>query len=121
MNKKVSRLRRAKKSRFIIAKGELPCLTIHRTNKHIYAQIFKLSEGKVLACASTNQKDVRQSFVDSQSNGGDVSAAKIIGKLIGERAVQLGLDRVAFDRAGFKYHGRIKALAESAREAGLKF
>lgn len=117
MNKKVTRLRRAKKTRAKIAELSIARLSVHRTNSHIYAQVFSVCGGHVLAAASTLELDVRQQL----PNGGNVEAAKLIGKLIAERAKAKGMLEVAFDRSGFKYHGRVKALAESARENGLKF
>ena len=91
-------------------------LSVHRTPQHIYAQIFD-AESKVLASASTLQKDVREGLKDT----GNVDAAKAVGKAIAERAKAAGIKQVAFDRSGFKYHGRVKALADAAREAGLEF
>ena len=115
MNKTISRLRRAKQTRHKIAELKVNRLTVHRTNSHIYAQV--IGGGKVLACASTNQADVRKEI----ANGGSAKAAAMVGKLIAEKAKAAGVSDVAFDRSGFAYHGRVKALAEAAREAGLKF
>ncbi|KZY28279.1 MULTISPECIES: 50S ribosomal protein L18 [unclassified Oleiphilus] len=113
--KKESRLRRAKKTRFKLkALGETR-LTVHRTPKHIYAQIISGEGNKVLASASTLDKDLRG------EGTGNIDAATKVGALIAERAKTAGVSRVAFDRAGFKYHGRVKALADAAREAGLEF
>jgi large subunit ribosomal protein L18 len=92
-------------------------LCVHRSNSHIYAQIIDASGGKVLASASTQEKDVRGQI----KTGGDVEAAKLVGQRIAEKAKQAGVDQVAFDRSGFIYHGRVKALAEAAREHGLQF
>jgi len=92
-------------------------LTVHRSNLHIYAQVIDRDGGKVLASASSAEKEMRQAL----KNGGNKQAAAEIGKRIAERAKQLGIESVAFDRAGYKYHGRVKALAEAARAAGLKF
>jgi large subunit ribosomal protein L18 len=92
-------------------------LCVHRTAQHIYAQIVDASGGRVLASASTLEKDLRQSL----KHGGNVEAAKVIGKRIAERATAAGIKEVAFDRAGYKYHGRVKALADAARESGLEF
>jgi large subunit ribosomal protein L18 len=117
MNKKIARLRRARKTRAKIAELKVMRLTVHRTNSHIYAQIYSGCGTKVLACASTVEADVRK----QQPNGGNVGAAQLIGKLIAERAKLNGVSEVAFDRSGFKYHGRVKALADAAREGGLKF
>ena len=113
--KKESRLRRAKKTRFKLkALGEMR-LTVNRTPRHIYAQVISADGNKVLASASTLDKELRQGTT------GNVDAATKVGALIGERAKSAGVSKVAFDRAGFKYHGRIKALADAAREAGLEF
>ncbi|WP_417069468.1 50S ribosomal protein L18 [Niveibacterium terrae] len=117
MNKKEARLRRARKTRAVIAEKKAVRLTVFRTNQHIYAQVISGVGSKVLAAASTVEADVRK----SQPNGGNVEAAVVIGKLIAERAKAAGVETVAFDRAGFKYHGRVKALADAAREGGLKF
>ena len=117
MNKKVARLRRARKTRAKIAELKVVRLSVHRTNCHIYAQVFSGTDNKVLAAASTAEAEMRKQI----PNGGNIEAAKAIGKLIAERATAQGIAEVAFDRAGFKYHGRVKALAEAAREGGLKF
>lgn len=117
MNKKEARLRRARKTRAKIAELKMPRLTVHRTNCHIYAQVFSATGNRVIASASTVEADVRRQV----ANGGNVAAARLVGKLVAERALSKGLERVAFDRSGFKYHGRVKALAEAAREQGLKF
>ncbi len=117
MNKKEARLRRARKTRAKIAELKVVRLSVHRTNSHIYAQIYSGCGTKVLAAASTAEADLRKQF----ANGGNVEAAKTVGKLIAERAVAQGVTEVAFDRSGFKYHGRVKALADAARESGLKF
>lgn len=113
--KKETRLRRAKKTRFKLkALGETR-LTVHRTPRHIYAQVISADGSNVLASASTLDKELREGTT------GNVDAATRVGALIGERAKSAGVSKVAFDRAGFKYHGRIKALADAAREAGLDF
>jgi len=117
MIKKEARLRRARKTRAVIAEKKAVRLTVFRTNLHIYAQVISGVGSKVLAAASTVEADVRA----KQPNGGNVEAAIVIGKLIAERAKAAGVETVAFDRAGFKYHGRVKALADAAREGGLKF
>ena len=117
MNKKVVRLRRARKTRAKIAELKAVRLTVFRSNSHIYAQIIDGSGARVLAAASTVEADVRSQL----SHGGNKAAAAIVGKLIAERAKAAGIESVAFDRAGFQYHGRVKALAEAAREGGLKF
>lgn len=117
MDKNQSRLRRARKTRARIAEQKRVRLAVHRTNCHIYAQIFSSCGTQVLAAASTAEVDVRKQL----ANGGNIEAAKVVGKLIAERAKAKGIDDVAFDRSGFHYHGRVKALAEAARESGLKF
>jgi len=117
IDKKQARLRRARKTRAKIAELKSVRLSVHRTNCHIYAQVFSSGGAQVLVTASTLEKDVRKDL----PNGGNTAAAKVVGKLIAERALKAGIEQVAFDRGGFQYHGRIKALAEAAREAGLKF
>jgi large subunit ribosomal protein L18 len=116
MNKNVQRLRRATRSRAKIRELKALRLSVHRTPQHIYAQIFD-ADSKVLAAASTLQKDVRGDLKGT----GNVTAAAAVGKAIAERAKAAGITQVAFDRSGFKYHGRIKALADAARENGLEF
>ena len=116
-NKKQARLRRARKTRAKIAELKAVRLCVNRTNCHIYAQIISPCGGKVLASASTLDKNVRGDV----ANGGNKAAATAVGKLIAERAKAAGIETVAFDRSGFHYHGRVKALAEAAREGGLKF
>ncbi|WP_126444121.1 50S ribosomal protein L18 [Sulfuricystis multivorans] len=117
MNKKESRLRRARKTRAKIAELKIARLCVHRSNCHIYAQVYSGSGNQVLAAASSLEPEMRAAI----PNGGNVEAAKAVGKLIAERALAKGVQEVAFDRSGFKYHGRVKALAEAARESGLKF
>jgi large subunit ribosomal protein L18 len=117
MNKKEARVRRARKTRVRIAEQQATRLTVGRSNSHIYAQVIDASGGKVLASASTLEKDVR----GSHPNGAKKEAAAEVGKRIAEKAKAAGVTEVAFDRAGFSYHGRVKALADAAREGGLKF
>ena len=117
MNNVNNRLRRARKTRAKIAELKVTRLSVHRTNAHIYAQIIAETGDKVLASASTVEADVRKKV----KNGGNVEAAAAIGKLIAEKAIKAGITTVAFDRSGYKYHGRIKALADAARENGLSF
>ncbi|MHB1301012.1 MAG: 50S ribosomal protein L18 [Burkholderiales bacterium] len=112
-----ARQRRARKTRAKIAEQRATRLSIHRSNSHIYAQIIDASGAKVLVSASTLEPEVRKEL----KNGGNVAAAAAIGKRIAEKAKQAGIETVAFDRSGFKYHGRIKALADAARENGLVF
>ena len=117
MNIVNNRLRRARKTRAKIAELKVTRLSVHRTNTHIYAQIIAETGDKVLASASTVEADVRKKV----QNGGNIEAAAAIGKLIAEKAIKAGITTVAFDRSGYKYHGRIKALADAARENGLSF
>lgn len=116
MNKNAQRLRRATRGRAKIRELKALRLSVHRTPQHIYAQIFD-RDSKVLAAASTLQKDVRADLKVT----GNIAAAAAVGKAIAERAKAAGISEVAFDRSGFKYHGRIKALADAARENGLQF
>ena len=117
MNNVNNRLRRARKSRAKMAELKVTRLSVHRTNLHIYAQIIGETGDKVIVSASTVEADVRKKV----KNGGNIEAAAVIGKLIAEKALKAGVTTVAFDRSGNKYHGRIKALAEAARENGLSF
>jgi large subunit ribosomal protein L18 len=116
MSKNAQRLRRAVKSRAKIRELKALRLSVHRTPQHIYAQIFD-ANSKVLAAASTLQKDVREGLKGT----GNITAAAAVGRAIAEKAKAAGITEVAFDRSGFKYHGRIKALADAARENGLQF
>ena len=117
MDKKEARLRRARKTRAKIAELKAARLSVHRSNCHIYAQIIDETGSKVLASASTLEVEVRKDV----SNGGNAKAAALVGQRIAEKAKAAGIEKVAFDRSGFAYHGRVKALAEAAREAGLQF
>lgn len=117
MSNKLSRIRRASKTRLKIAELGVKRLVVFKSNSHIYAQIIDETGSKVLASASTADK----ALSGSVKNGGNVEAAKIIGKAIAEKAVVAGIKNVAFDRSGFRFHGRIKALADAARENGLVF
>lgn len=117
MEKKTARLRRAKSTRMHIRKLAVPRLTVHRSGQHIYAQVIAPQGGKVLASASTVQKAVREGLKATKNK----DAAAAVGKAVAEKARAAGVEAVAFDRSGFRYHGRIKALADAAREAGLKF
>jgi large subunit ribosomal protein L18 len=113
--KKESRSRRARSTRFKIREQGVTRLSVHRTPQHMYAQVLSADGSKVLAAASTLEKELKG------DSTGNVEAAGKIGKLIAERAKAAGVTQVAFDRSGFKYHGRVKALAEAARESGLEF
>ncbi len=117
MCKKTSRLKRALKLRCKIKKLDVNRLTVHKTAQHIYAQILSKDGTETLVSASTTQVDIRTAV----SATGNIKAATEVGKIIAQRAVAVGIEKVAFDRSGFKYHGRVKALADAAREAGLKF
>jgi large subunit ribosomal protein L18 len=117
LDKKQNRLRRARKGRAKIHELGATRLCVHRTPRHIYAQIIGADGGTVLASASTLEADVRK----NTKSTGNTAAAAIVGARIAEKAKAAGIDTVAFDRAGFRYHGRVKALADAAREAGLKF
>ena len=117
MNKTETRQRRRTRTRTRIARVGAVRLCVHRTPQHIYAQIIDPTGSKVLASASTLEAEVRGAL----KNGGNVTAASTVGKRIAEKAKQAGITKVAFDRSGFKYHGRIKALADAARENGLEF
>lgn len=117
MDKKQSRLRRAVATRKKIAELRVHRLAVHRSNLHIYANIISPEGDRVLVSASTLEPEVRKEL----ANGGNIAAASIIGKRVAEKAKAAGIETVAFDRSGFRYHGRVKALADAAREAGLKF
>ena len=117
INKKEARLRRARKTRAKIAELKAIRLCVNRTNLHTYAQIISACGSKVIASASTVEPSVRKDL----ANGGNVAAAVVVGRLIAERAKSVGVETVSFDRSGLQYHGRVKALADAAREAGLKF
>jgi len=117
MEKRQARRRRARKTRLKMREIEAVRLTVHRTNSHIYAQIIAAQGDQVLASASSIEKEVRGQL----ANGGNIKAATLVGQRIAEKAKQAGLEAVAFDRSGYRYHGRVKALAEAARAGGLKF
>jgi large subunit ribosomal protein L18 len=117
MDKKDRRQRRAKRTRAKIRQLRMNRLCVHRTPRHIYAQVIASDSGQVVAAASTLTKELRESLKTT----GNSEAAAAVGKLIAERAKAAGIEQVAFDRSGFVYHGRIKALADAAREAGLVF
>ena len=120
LTKKEQRLRRAQQTRIRIATQGTARLTVNRTNLHIYASVISGDGNKVIASASTAATDLRKSLGGS-GKGGNTAAASQVGKLIAEKAKAAGVEKVAFDRAGFAYHGRVKALADAAREAGLQF
>ena len=117
MQKRQSRLRRARKPRLKMRELGVHRLSVHRTPRHIYAQVISPEGGRVIASASTLQKSVTEGLEAT----GNVEAAKAVGKAIAEKAIEAGVKTLAFDRSGFRYHGRVKALAEAAREGGLQF
>src|SRR5210317_1042721 len=117
LDKKQNRLRRARRGRAKIRELEATRLSVHRTPRHIYAQVIGAENNQIIVSASSLEAEVRKGI----KNGGNVEAAAIVGARIAEKAKAAGIDTVAFDRSGFRYHGRIKALADAAREAGLKF
>jgi len=120
MDKKRSRLRRGRQTRIKIAQLGVNRLSIHRTNLHIYANLIS-PDAKVLVSASTLEAEVRAELGGKSGAGGNAAAAALVGKRVAEKALKAGITEVAFDRSGFRYHGRVKALADAAREAGLKF
>ena len=120
MNKKDQRIRRSRQTRARIATQRVARLMVFRSNLHIYANVISDDGTKVLVSASTAEKDVRNEL-GGAAKGGNAAAAAVVGKRIAEKAKAAGIDKVAFDRSGFAYHGRVKALAEAAREAGLQF
>jgi large subunit ribosomal protein L18 len=118
--KREQRLRRARQTRIRIATQGTARLTVNRTNLHIYASVISGDGNRVVATASTAEAEVRKSL-GAPGKGGNAAAAQLIGRRIAERAKAAGIEKVAFDRAGYAYHGRVKALADAAREAGLQF
>jgi large subunit ribosomal protein L18 len=120
LTKKEQRLRRSRQTRLRIVQQGTVRLAVHRSNLHIYASIVSGDGSQVLASASTAEKEVRAEL-GGDGKGGNTAAATIIGKRIAEKAKAVGIEKVAFDRSGFAYHGRVKALADAAREAGLQF
>lgn len=118
MDKKSSRIRRSTRTRAKLRELGVNRLCIHRTPMHIYAQIIAPDGATVVASASTVDKSIRSHI---SGHSGNIESAKVVGKIIAERAVAAGIQTVGFDRSGFKYHGRVKALADAAREQGLKF
>lgn len=117
MNKNIARLRRAKSTRSHIRNLGVARLTVLRTGQHLYAQLFTADGSKVLAAASTVEASVREGLTSLKNK----EAATKVGRIIAEKAKAAGIDTVAFDRSGYRYHGRVKALADAAREAGLQF
>ena len=121
MQKRESRLRRSRATRVRIGLQRANRLTVSRTNSHIYASVISGADGKVLCSASTLEAEVRNQLASVKGKGGNVGAARLVGTRLAEKAKAVGVESVAFDRAGYRFHGRVKALAEAAREAGLKF
>ena len=121
IRKKESRLRRSRATRVRIGLQKVDRLTVNRSNLHIYASVISGETGKVLCTASTLETELRGKLASAKGKGGNVNAAKLVGTRLAEKAKAAGIEQVAFDRAGYRYHGRVKALAEAAREAGLKF
>ena len=117
INKKQARLRRSKRARAKIEQLGIPRLSVHRSSKHIYAQIINPTNRNVLASVATTQKEIQKDLTVT----GNIDAAKLVGKAIASKAKEQGIIKVAFDRSGFKYHGRVQALAEAARAGGLDF
>ena len=117
MSDRAKRLKRARKSRVMIKKSSMPRLAVYRTPRHIYAQIISIDGSKVLAAAGTNEAEFKKSCAQT----GNIEAAKALGEVIAERAKKAGFEKVAFDRSGFKFHGRVKALADMAKANGLIF
>ena len=120
-DKKQSRLRRARATRARVRLARTNRLTVFRSNLHIYASVISPDGGKVLVTASTIEPEVRSQLAGAKGKGGNAAAAKIVGARLAQKAKAAGIESVAFDRAGYRYHGRVKALADAAREAGLKF
>ncbi len=120
-DKKISRLRRARATRARIRLARQNRLTVFRSNLHIYASVISPDGGRVLVTASTNEPEVRSQLAGAKGKGGNASAARLVGARLAQKARAAGIETVAFDRAGYRFHGRVKALAEAAREAGLKF
>lgn len=117
LNTKQMRLRRAKATRIKIGSSKQFRLSVHKSNNHIYAQVLDPSSNRVIVSASTVEAEVKKQY----PNGGTIDAAKYIGHLVAKKSIESQIHEVAFDRSGFKYHGRIKALADAARSAGMKF
>ena len=117
MQKNIARLRRAKSTRAHIRALGVPRLSVHRSSQHLYAQVLSADGDKVIAAASTVQKSIAESLKGTKNK----SAAAAVGKAVAELALKAGVDKVAFDRSGYRYHGRVQVLADAAREAGLKF
>ena len=120
MKKKLARIRRSKSTRARIEHSELPRLMVHRTNLHIYASVISPDKSKILVSASTLESYMRDQLT-GPGRGGNKKAASLVGEMVGKKAQEKGIKKVAFDRSGFMFHGRVKALAEAARQSGLEF
>ena len=121
MKKKLARIRRSKSTRVRIEYSELPRLTVHRTNLHMYASIISPDKSKILVSASTLESHMRDQLTGKPGRGGNKKAASLVGEMVGKKAKEKGIKKVAFDRSGFMFHGRVKAVADAARQSGLEF
>jgi len=121
MKKKLARIRRAKSTRARIERSELPRLMVHRTNLHIYASVVSPDKSKILVSVSTLESEMRNQLTGKPGLGGNKEAASLVGEMVGKKAQEKGIKKVAFDRSGFMFHGRVKALADAARQSGLEF
>ncbi|MDA9719562.1 50S ribosomal protein L18 [Betaproteobacteria bacterium] len=121
MKKKLARIRRSKSTRARIECSELPRLMVHRTNLHIYASVISPDKSKILVSVSTLESHMRDKLTGEPGRGGNKKAASLVGEMVGKKAQEKGIKKVAFDRSGFMFHGRVKALADAARQSGLEF
>ena len=121
MKKKEARIRRSKATRARIEQSELPRLSVHRTNLHIYASVIAPDKSKVIVAVSTLENEMREKLAKSSGNGSNKKAASLVGEMVAKKAIDKGIKKVAFDRSGFMFHGRVKALADAARQSGLEF
>ena len=121
MKKKQARIRRSKSTRARIEQSELPRLAVHRTNLHIYASVISADKRKVIVSASTLESQMKDKLLKKSGRGGNKEAASLVGEMVAKKAQEKGIKKVAFDRSGFMFHGRVKALAEAARLSGLDF
>ena len=121
MKKKLARIRRSKSTRARIEHSELPRLMVHRTNLHIYASVISPDKSKILVSVSTLENQLRDMLTGKPGRGGNKEAASLVGEMVGKKAQEKGIKKVAFDRSGFMFHGRVKALADAARQSGLEF
>ena len=121
MKKKQARLRRSKSTRARIEQSELPRLAVHRTNLHIYASVISPDKSRILVSVSTLESNMRERLGEKSGRGGNIEAASLVGETVAKKAQEKGIKKVAFDRSGFMFHGRVKALADAARQSGLEF